>query len=612
LRVWLHFRTNMYVYATIHRLLTRVPVSHFCHYSYCQRCVAVTVTHSTWLLTSQPAIMSKRRKPTLSIAAAMHRVKTERIGSKISSDAVESAAKAAASVAAATAAAASSTVTVAAAAFPHSTDSDVGHSTKKKKKPKRAHLISLFHQLMARQSDLESKRSTMTAKSYAEAREALQKAIDALGGLEHYQSLSIRGHSAKQYHAFNTSHWIIRTLSKSVEYACLRKYAKAKPPPSGTMSHTPSSVAEAWSSSSSDDDEYADVHGDKDNEMYEENAADDVDESNEPHSSTKKQPGRKRKDHAANSNNGNGMRKRQRTRREESDESADEKCGEHMSADAHPLPPVAASTSPSATFSATHRIRLLDVGSLSNHYLPYSDLIDCTAIDLNPQHPSVKKMDFFDMPVPRSNRTASISESGSSQNGDGDDGLYDVVVLSLVLNFVGDRSKRGLMIQRSLKLLRSDGVGRLFIILPAACLRNSRWINHERFVTKCMKPLGATLGECKYTRKLACMEFIKDPASTTPAVRSFRSEGIVLPGETRNNFSIEWTSIVDEQYGDEDQVDKRHHTTAAASTLSTTARNHGQKHNKGITHTSAASTKKKKKNNNNKMKGGNVAKQINV
>jgi len=49
-----------------------------------------------------------------------------------------------------------------------------------------------------------------------------------------------------------------------------------------------------------------------------------------------------------------------------------------------------------------------------------------TSIDLNPQAKHVQKYDFFDFPLPGP-----------------DDKLYDVLGLSLVLNFVGDLRKRG-------------------------------------------------------------------------------------------------------------------------------------------------------------------------
>lgn len=41
------------------------------------------------------------------------------------------------------------------------------------------------------------------------------------------------------------------------------------------------------------------------------------------------------------------------------------------------------------------KLRLLDVGAIKNQYLDYKSWLDITAIDLNPQHPSVEKADFF-------------------------------------------------------------------------------------------------------------------------------------------------------------------------------------------------------------------------
>jgi len=206
------------------------------------------------------------------------------------------------------------------------------------------------------------------------------------------------------------------------------------------------------------------------------------------------------------------------------------------------------------------------------------------AIDLNPQHPSVTKADFFSL-----DHTGALRAS------------FDVVVLSLVLNFVGDRFQRGEMIKRSAKMLRQDGLGRLFIILPSACLKNSRWMSHESFVERCMRPLGLRIAQWKYSTKLAFFEFVKEPPTTEdleaeaeaaaakakaaageteaaaaeeddepeaaasddegaegapkkpaaaaakkPAApikkkrKGFHPAGIVLEGETRNNFSIAW------------------------------------------------------------------------
>jgi len=54
--------------------------------------------------------------------------------------------------------------------------------------------------------------------------------------------------------------------------------------------------------------------------------------------------------------------------------------------------------------------------------------IDTTSIDLNPQAPHVIKSNFFDFPIPDSSN---------------DDDLFDVVSLSLVMNFEGSLVNRG-------------------------------------------------------------------------------------------------------------------------------------------------------------------------
>ena len=59
--------------------------------------------------------------------------------------------------------------------------------------------------------------------------------------------------------------------------------------------------------------------------------------------------------------------------------------------------------------------------------------------------------------------------------------VFDAVVLSLVVNFVGDPRARGNMIALSAhkRVLRKGGL--LFITLPLACLENSRYMNATRF-----------------------------------------------------------------------------------------------------------------------------------
>lgn len=74
------------------------------------------------------------------------------------------------------------------------------------------------------------------------------------------------------------------------------------------------------------------------------------------------------------------------------------------------------------------QLRILDVGAISGTAYADWDFIEATCIDLNSQAPHVVQCDFFDYPVPST------------------DGLFDVVGLSLVVNFVGSLTKRGRLI----------------------------------------------------------------------------------------------------------------------------------------------------------------------
>ncbi|CAH7667623.1 putative methyltransferase-domain-containing protein [Phakopsora pachyrhizi] len=106
------------------------------------------------------------------------------------------------------------------------------------------------------------------------------------------------------------------------------------------------------------------------------------------------------------------------------------------------------------------QITLLDVGAIEGTSYSNFDWIKTTCIDLNPKSPTVLKFDFFEFPIPHTK--------------------FDVVALSLVLNFVGDLRKRGEMIRHVHKYLKPFGI--LYIVLPLACLKNSRYLDNARFI----------------------------------------------------------------------------------------------------------------------------------
>ena len=158
--------------------------------------------------------------------------------------------------------------------------------------------------------------------------------------------------------------------------------------------------------------------------------------------------------------------------------------------------------------------RLLDVGSLGNPYQSYSHLLDLLPIDLNPQHPSVRRMDFFDL--------ASHTYARS----------FDCVVLSLVLNFVPLPTLRGRMLRRSAAMLRLGGW--LYCMLPAACVNNCRWLD-EAVLRELMARCGLRVTELHYSRKIVLVEATTD---VDAADAGEWKSGLVRRGEQYNNFSI--------------------------------------------------------------------------
>jgi 25S rRNA (adenine2142-N1)-methyltransferase len=74
----------------------------------------------------------------------------------------------------------------------------------------------------------------------------------------------------------------------------------------------------------------------------------------------------------------------------------------------------------------------------------------------------------------------------------------------------------------------------LFIVLPAACVMNSRYVTEER-LEDIMKSLGYDVVEKKISSKLAYYLLHFDPSRKTKA--SFAKVEI-RPGGQRNNFAI--------------------------------------------------------------------------
>lgn len=89
-------------------------------------------------------------------------------------------------------------------------------------------------------------------------------------------------------------------------------------------------------------------------------------------------------------------------------------------------------------------------------------------IDLNSNHPEIKKEDFLLKPLPETNEQK-----------------YDLISCSLVVNFVPDEHKRGEMMKRLKKFSKNQGL--VFLVLPLPCVTNSRFTDDEVLVKGIME-----------------------------------------------------------------------------------------------------------------------------
>lgn len=166
-------------------------------------------------------------------------------------------------------------------------------------------------------------------------------------------------------------------------------------------------------------------------------------------------------------------------------------------------------------------LRCLEVGALSttNEISKFPSAIAMTRIDLNSQGPGIEKQDFMDRPLPTS-----------------DQDRFDILSLSLVLNYVPDAPGRGAMLQRIPDFLRStdgDNLPLLFFVLPLPCIDNSRYIDETRLL-EIMSSLGFTMVKKKLTAKL-CYYLLHWTDSAKPA-RFEKKE--IRSGPGMNNFAI--------------------------------------------------------------------------
>jgi 25S rRNA (adenine2142-N1)-methyltransferase len=174
----------------------------------------------------------------------------------------------------------------------------------------------------------------------------------------------------------------------------------------------------------------------------------------------------------------------------------------------------------------SRQLRCLEVGALStrNEISKFPQQIKMTRIDLNNQEPGIEKQDFMERPLP-----------------DSVDDRFDVISLSLVLNYAPDPVQRGEMLKRIPLFLRSGHAEEnadkvlpvLFLVLPLPCVDNSRYFN-EQLLLRIMTNLGFSIRNKKKTSKLCYYLFILTDKSSAAKTEKRK----IRDGRTMNNFCI--------------------------------------------------------------------------
>ncbi|KAL8796017.1 MAG: hypothetical protein Q9195_001593 [Heterodermia aff. obscurata] len=179
------------------------------------------------------------------------------------------------------------------------------------------------------------------------------------------------------------------------------------------------------------------------------------------------------------------------------------------------------------------KLRLLEVGALRiDNHCSRTGFLSVTRIDLHSQHPQIETQDFMARPIPPSDM---LQTEG-----------FDIVSLSLVVNFVSDAAGRGEMLRRVSSFLRilpseykdvADGsLPALFLVLPAPCVTNSRYLDEER-LESIMQSLGYKRIRRKMSAKLVYYLWGYERSPEDEMSKNFRKEEL-RGGASRNNFAI--------------------------------------------------------------------------
>lgn len=184
---------------------------------------------------------------------------------------------------------------------------------------------------------------------------------------------------------------------------------------------------------------------------------------------------------------------------------------------------------PSLRKEENGHFRLLEIGALSTeNACSKLKTLDVTRIDLNSQEKGILQQDFMERPLPTS-----------------DDERFHIISLSLVLNYVPDSAARGEMLLRTIKFLAQatkterdahpNQIPCLFLVLPEACITNSRYFSLKR-LNEMTERIGYITTAKKSTNKLIYL-LLTYEGPKKPGKVEFRKEKL-NDGRTRNNFAI--------------------------------------------------------------------------
>jgi 25S rRNA (adenine2142-N1)-methyltransferase len=176
------------------------------------------------------------------------------------------------------------------------------------------------------------------------------------------------------------------------------------------------------------------------------------------------------------------------------------------------------------------RLRLLEVGALStSNACSKSGVFEIERIDLNSQSEGITQQDFMERPL------AKLATE-----------KFDIISLSLVLNYVPDPAARGEMLRRTLQFLRGP-LGdneeelravfpALFLVLPAPCVTNSRYMDEPK-LEAIMMSLGYVKVQYKLSNKL--VYYLWRAVDLVPKARKEMFKKVeVRAGGSRNNFAV--------------------------------------------------------------------------